>query len=97
MTTSQLTQDGLGEMLILPRVKACHTHRFCESHGRLSVIVEGHGYRISLQTEHQPTNATYAGVWYGSETRTDTEGTEWSCSLGNHVIDNFGNLVPVAA
>ena len=97
MTTSQLTQDGLGEMLILPRVKACHTHHFRESHAYLSVIVKGHGYCIRLQTEHQPTDAKDAGVWYGSETRTDTDGTEWSCSLGNHVIDNFGNLVPVAA
>ena len=35
------------------------------------------------------------GVWYGTETRIDTDGRPWRHSLGYHVMDDFGDLVKV--
>lgn len=36
------------------------------------------------------------GVWYGSETRLDTEGRTWTSSLpARYVCDDFGQLVPI--
>lgn len=37
------------------------------------------------------------GIWYGSESLIDVNGTIWSRSLGDHVQDDFGMLVRVAA
>lgn len=35
------------------------------------------------------------GQWDVTETRADGNGRLWSCELGAHVIDDFGDLVPV--
>ena len=53
--------------------------------------------RLRLQCEIIPERPSHAGIWYGSETRTDATGREWRSSLGDHVVDDFGNLVEVPA
>jgi hypothetical protein len=40
---------------------------------------------------------TRTGVWFGVESRIDAQGREWTRSIGNHVQDDFGMLVPVPA
>jgi hypothetical protein len=37
---------------------------------------------------------TRPGIWFGSEIRTDAQGERWSRSIGSHVQDDFGLLVP---
>ena len=97
MTTSQLTQDGLGEMLILPRVKALTTHRYYEFDNYRVSESSGPGGRVHLQTSAVPAGYQKPGCWHGQEDRYDTEGGKWTRDIGPYVTDNFGNLVPVAA
>lgn len=55
---------------------------------------------INMQTERLATGVRQAnipGVWYGSERITSPDGSTWSRSLGDHVQDDFGMLVPLAA
>ena len=96
-TPNALEQSGLGQMLILPRVKQYTTHEFDASGSHLSLTSQGSGGSFRLQTAYAPSGHEKAGVWYGSETRLDTEGEEWHRYVGHHVVDNFGNLVAVPA
>lgn len=52
---------------------------------------------LRLQREIIPTRPNAPGIWYGSETRTDATGRQWTSSLADHVVDDFGNLVEVPA
>lgn len=48
-----------------------------------------------LQREYCPSRPARMGAWYGQEYRTDEQGRVWHRSLGDHVVDDFGTLVPV--
>lgn len=37
------------------------------------------------------------GVWWGSESRLDSHGVEWSRRMGRYICNDFGDLVEVAA
>lgn len=58
----------------------------------------GYSREISMQCGRIGNTDSYKpGVWYGSECLTDADGTRWTRQLGDHVQDDFGMLVRVAA
>lgn len=61
------------------------------------VTSEDGGCEVAMQCSRSPEDKNYAGVWYGSETRTDDKGRKWVRQLGRMVQDDFGMLVKVAA
>ena len=56
-------------------------------------------YRVQvyMKTDRMADNPAMRNVWYGSETRTAEDGTQWSRQIGHMVQDDFGFLVEVAA
>lgn len=56
-----------------------------------------HTHEIRMQCEYLPERPEMRGIWYGTEDRTDEQGSRWSRSLGRHVQDDFGNLVKAPA
>lgn len=87
--------------VVLPFV-ATTSVRFIESGNYTAYMaVSGDGARtVSMQTSRLPEPGVYRtrpGVWYGNEHRRDAAGVDWVCSMGDHVQDDFGVLVPVPA
>jgi len=67
-------------------------------HGAALILctrTESHTHTFDLQREHVPKNPANAGRWYGTECRKDAHGRRWSHWLPDHVVDDFGTLVPV--
>lgn len=59
-------------------------------------------YKIALRSffgegawVHELGHEPRFGRWSGEERRIDTSGRMWEAYVGYHVIDNFGDLVPV--
>jgi hypothetical protein len=94
---AQLTQDGLGGMLILPRVKALTAHSYHQFDNYRVIASSGEGSNIHLQTASVCPAYQKPGCWHGHETRYDTEGSRWTRDIGPYITDDFGNLVPVSA
>jgi hypothetical protein len=87
--------------VVLPFV-ATSSVRFIESGNYTAYMAaSGDGARtVSMQTSRVPEPGVYRtrpGVWYGNEHRRDALGVDWMCSMGDHVQDDFGVLVPVPA
>lgn len=74
-----------------PTAEHCRFHR----HGTLRVLDLGTADSHEL-LRLQHTHDYKPGIWYGHETRRDTQGREWSRSI-SMVIDDFGTLVEVGA
>ena len=53
--------------------------------------------RINLYRDRNNHHMTPKGLWWGRESRTDSNGVRWNRSLPNMVQDDFGNLVEVPA
>jgi hypothetical protein len=69
-----------------------------ESGGYRRVVGEAAGRCVRLQTEYLGDPAhpwSRPGVWYGCDARVDSEGVEWERRIDNHVVDDFGQLVPI--
>jgi hypothetical protein len=52
---------------------------------------------VRMMCERTPKDARSIGIWYGTESRTDSEGREWTHYIGRMVQDDFGMLVKVPA
>lgn len=63
---------------------------------RALTMISGGKEVCHLQNNFIPRNASQIGIWYGSETRQDQAGRNWSRRV-EMVQDDFGNLVEVAA
>lgn len=95
--TARLTPRPFAEV-ILPAGPALTQHRYHSSSLALSFTSRNaRGDAIRLQRDYCPDASAYFGIWYGSETRKDSAGREWRGELPHHVVDDFGNLVAVAA
>ena len=53
--------------------------------------------QVHMQTARMTEDPAMRNVWYGSETRTAEDGTQWTRQIGHMVQDDFGFLVEVAA
>lgn len=53
------------------------------------------GYEFAAHRTRRADAATPANAWWGTETRTDSLGRQWTRSFRNAVIDDFGYLVEV--
>lgn len=72
------------------------TFHFVNGYRTIESISPSGRHVLRMQCPYQPKGADDLGIWYGSETRTDKDGRTWSTHIGDHVVDNFGTLVPVA-
>lgn len=61
------------------------------------VTSEDGSCEVAMQCSRSLEDKNYAGIWYGSETRTDNKGRIWVRQLGHMVQDDFGMLVRVPA
>lgn len=52
---------------------------------------------VHMQAARMTEDPSMRNVWYGSETRTAEDGTQWARQIGHMVQDDFGFLVQVAA
>jgi hypothetical protein len=50
---------------------------------------DAHGAHVSIWRDREK------NTWIGTEHLTDGQGRQWRRSLGTHIIDDFGTLVPV--
>jgi hypothetical protein len=57
------------------------------------------GNEVWLQSGYEvdPSSTRRPWLWYGNEARVDTQGEIWLRSLPNHIVNDFGDLVPVPA
>ena len=70
--------------------------RFHEGSFR-SLVVEGHGYKLWLQTAYVAAEHCKPGLWFGYEQSTDQSGKVWEHNFRHDFVqDDFGNLVAVA-
>lgn len=53
------------------------------------------GVRISCHIYHEPHRGCSIPYWLASEEREDGNGNSWVRALGKHIVDDFGNLVPL--
>lgn len=60
-----------------------------------SAHTEGYTHAVHLQRQAVPENPKNMGIWFGSEERKDAQGRRWTHWLPDHVVDDFGTLVPV--
>ena len=60
-----------------------------------SAHTAGYTHKFHLQREHVPTDPRNVGIWYGTEDRTAADGRKWTHWMPDHVVDDFGTLVPV--
>jgi hypothetical protein len=88
-----------GAVVLLASIYTRHHHLTTAGH-RVVVSDDKRGNENYLQCPHQadPERASHRPwLWYGSEIRVDAQGQIWSRSLPHHVINDFGDLVPVSA
>ena len=65
--------------------------------GGMSITSAARDVRITLYRDRDNHNMTPKGLWWGGESRTDSNGIRWNRSLPNMVQDDFGTLVEVPA
>ena len=53
--------------------------------------------QVHMQSARMTEDPSMRNVWYGNETRTTEDGTQWSRQIGHMVQDDFGFLVKVPA
>lgn len=53
--------------------------------------------QVYMQAARMTEDPSMRNVWYGNETRTAEDGTQWSRQIGHMVQDDFGFLVKVPA
>lgn len=56
---------------------------------------EGYTHSVHLQRQAVPQDPKQMGIWFGREERKDAQGRRWTYWLPDHVVDDFGTLVPV--
>ena len=88
-----------GQDVVLPFVATRQVKFFESGNYSCYTATSADGTRSAhMQTDRLPASRDFGpapGVWYGSEQRLDAMGHVWERTLGDHVCDDFGVLVPV--
>lgn len=91
------TREATAGDLLLPAPASPFSFKF-DYYGNnvlLSGHTEGYTHSVHLQRQAVPENPKNMGIWFGSEERKDANGSRWTRWLPDHVVDDFGTLVPV--
>lgn len=91
------TREATADAVQLPAPAGPFSFKF-SNHNNTTLFAsntEGYTNAFNLQRQAVPTDPENLGIWFGSEERKDDLGRRWTHWLPDHVVDDFGTLVPV--